>query len=127
MKKIIAIVLSVFLAAVSAPFAISALNVYEKSNMIIIFESDSAFSEREKEIICAKLRGISSGGGESPDNIICDIFGHSYTEELVTAITHKLYPTQPRCREETYKVKVCSRCSDTQTELISFAYIVCCQ
>lgn len=126
MKKIITIVLSALLSIFSSCFIYS-LGIHESIEMTIIFDDNSAFSESEKLIVSEKLKGRSIGGGEQPDNIICDIFGHSYTEELVTAITHKVYPTQPRCKEEVFKVKVCTRCSDTQTELISDRYIVCCQ
>jgi len=126
MKRLIAIVLSVLLSIFSSCFIYS-LGIHENKEMTIIFNVNSTFSESEKKVISEKLRGRSIGGGEQPNNIICNIFGHSYTEELVTAITHKVYPTQPRCKEEVFKVNVCTRCSDTQTELISDRYIVCCQ
>ena len=71
--------------------------------------------------------GIATGIGDCPDNIICDLFGHSYTEETITTITHKVNATQPRCKQEVLKVKVCSRCSDTQIERMSFEFINCCE
>ena len=126
MKRIISIVL-LFLMGTSIALVANAYNKYDDVNMTIVFMEDSEFNEKEKDLIRAKLFGIATGIGDCPDNIICDLFGHSYTEETITTITHKVNATQPRCKQEVLKVKVCSRCSDTQIERMSFEFINCCE
>lgn len=126
MKKAVGIVLVLFML-LSSSVIVEAMNIYDNENITIVFADDSNFTSREKEIICSKLQSISSGEEDSPKNIICSMVGHSYTEENLHIITHKARPTSPRCKDEEYQVKKCSRCDFTETEFICSTYIICCE
>lgn len=69
---------------------------------------------------------ISGSIGESPDNIICTIFGHNLSTTTVTATHHKVHVYNPRCLVEIYDVTACSRCNYTDAELVGSLYIFCC-
>lgn len=115
----IIMVLSLLMTGIS----ISADNVHQEKE--IIFNDNSVFTEDEKEIITATL---NLGQGTSGTyGLKCTLFGHTYKTEYVTAITHKVYTTSPRCLREIYETKICEDCSDTQTRLINSTLIACCE
>ena len=99
--------------------------IYEIENQTIIFEENSAFDQETKQYIVECL------ANEYPDavtyNLLCDLFGHKYeTSETVRRIIHCVELTNPRCKEETYNVNVCSRCDALEHEIIATVYISCC-
>ena len=102
---------------------------YEFGNVDVIFDENTQFSETERMDIVALLVSDNlyeyNGNIAHPENIICTIFGHNYTTEVVIAITHNVRDTQPTCLEETYEVSICSRCDNIQSELIGTKYIYC--
>jgi len=113
----------------STLFFVNIVGAQKTSEIEVFFSDNSAFTEDEKEIITSHICGIerSTGTGEGMNNIICSIFGHSYGEwEIITAIKHKVYSSAPRCEEENYKVRICSRCSNTETVRLSIMRIYCC-
>ena len=115
----IIMVLSLLLTGIT----ISADDIYQEKE--IVFNSNSAFSEDEKEIITAALNSEQETYGVY--GLKCTLFGHTYKTEYVTAITHKASNTSPRCLREVYETKICEDCSDTQTRLISASMIACCE
>ena len=113
------IVLSLMMTGIS----ISADNVhYEKE---IIFNNNSVFTEDEKNVITATL--TSEHNTYDVYGLKCTLFGHTYKTEYVTAITHKVFATNPRCLREIYETQICEDCSDTQSRLISSDLITCCE
>ena len=126
MKKVISITL-VFIIAMFA--CIGAFAETGSSNMIdidhvtVIFEEDSAFTPEEQQYIADML--VYGNENATTFGIGC-LFGHKYVEENVTTITHCVRATQPRCLQENFLIKTCSRCDKTTTELISSFYITCC-
>lgn len=98
-------------------------NAYEIDNTTIQFASDSVFTEEEQLKIVNKF--ITDESEIAPINIMCSIFGHKYTSEIVTTVTHEVRTSSPRCLREKFNVSVCSRCGYTKTEHISSEYINC--
>lgn len=96
----------------------------------VTFAENSTFSTEEKEHIASIIAFEASGevGAAAPKafNLICSIFGHNYETEYVTAITHRVRDTQPRCLEELFEISKCSRCGNTTTDRISSVFITCC-
>ncbi len=58
--------------------------------------------------------------------LMCTLFGHKLESSIITAITHKVRTTSPRCLRETYDTEACTRCDYTNATLIDTAYIGCC-
>ena len=103
--------------------SISAENIYLEKE--IIFSDNSEFTEAEKEHI--KLFLTSGCSDSDTYGLKCTLFGHTYKTEYVTAITHKVFATSPRCLREIYETNICEDCSDTQSVLISSTMITCCE
>lgn len=132
MKKTISFIVATFVIIMFCFSPIGAgnkSNVYFFGNIEIIFDELSQFDAETKNIIISHLLSDDSNGDRNgintPENIICDIFGHNYTTETVITITHNVRETQPTCLEETYDVSVCSRCNYVESNLISQIYIYC--
>lgn len=132
MKKIITFAVAVFVIfmfCISPVVAGNESNIYSIGNIEIFFDELSQFDAETKNIIISHLLSDDSNrdrnGINNPKNIICDIFGHSFTTETVITITHNVRDTQPTCLEETYEVSVCSRCGHVESNLISHKYIYC--
>ncbi len=97
------------------------------ANVTVVFQENSKFSENEKMIIIEYLTSEKYENQNTQRNIICSLFGHDYTEEQVTTVTHRVYPTSPRCLEKQYNILHCSRCGDIQEELMSSRRLFCCE
>lgn len=111
---VICMTISVFTYANEIPHDIS-----------IIFDENTSFTQQEKTIIEQSFRNEQSQP-VIPCGLYCLIFGHDYQTEIVTVIKHKVNPSPPRCIEERYSTKICTRCSDTVSTLISIRPINCC-
>lgn len=133
MKKIISIVLSLVFITALCLCPVSAEEgdyiVVEIGNTTVYFSADTEFTAEERAAIANVLAGGTTPshihGGDDPDNIICDIFGHKTTTEEVIAVQHCVYPTPPRCLQETYLVTTCSRCNYVDHQLLSSYCIDC--
>ena len=88
-----------------------------------IFGSDTTEDFREKFIA-----NYFNGEDERATTygLTCTLFGHKIETTSVTAVTHKVLSTSPRCRRDTYSVDNCTRCDYTKSNLISSEYISCC-
>ena len=102
--------------------SIMATDAYNEKE--VIFVDNSIFTDEEKEHITAVL--TEECNTHETYGLKCTLFGHTYKTEYVTAITHKVSATSPRCLREIYETKICEDCSDTQAELINSAMIACC-
>ncbi len=98
---------------------------FEPYHISVVFGENSLLTNQQKQIVEHRLSEKENKTGDR--NILCTIFGHNYTSEIVSTITHKVNPQAPRCKKIRYLVDICTRCSDTQTELLSTAYIICCE
>ena len=126
MKKTLCILVCILTVAVSI-FGVSAIektNEITCENTTVIFEDDSVWDQQTKELIAEKL--VYGENTASTYGLWCTLFGHSYTVEGVTTIRHCVYDSDPRCVSELYEVSVCSRCNDTQSNLLSKSLVSCC-
>lgn len=105
---------------------------YLNPEITIEFLNPLEMSSERQQKIADEIAGVSSGasfinGGESPNNIICTLFGHDIApQSTVTATHHKVDKYNPRCLMEVYHVTYCKRCDYTVTEMVNDFFIVCC-
>lgn len=128
MKKLTAIALTIILilfVLIPASANEGSSTVFEVNGVTVLFEDNSAFSTEEKQYIAQML--VYGNESISTYGLTCTLFGHKFTEEYVTTITHCVKDTNPRCLKETFKVSTCSRCGYTTSEKINQVYIDCCQ
>ena len=59
-------------------------------------------------------------GYEINTSILCILFGHSIETSIARETIHNVYPTSPKCVQNTYQVEICTResCDYIQTTLI---------
>ncbi len=127
MKKVYLILVICLLLAVTVASANAAENpngTYNIQGVTVLFEPNSQFDSEEQLHIAEFL--INGGNEIHPYGLPCIILGHKYNVETVTATKHKVNATAPRCLEETYEVRVCSKCGDTQQTLLRSRYKNCC-
>lgn len=127
MRKVLSIImlsLIVLSAALSVGADIITGLTHEYGYKTIVFSENTSFTAEQQEYIADML---INGENESatPYNILC-LFGHNYTVETVTSVTHCVRTSQPRCLKETLEVGVCTRCGHTYSNLITSGYIGCC-
>lgn len=131
MKKILIILIMTTIVVSALPLITNASGTkneleyeMEDKHCTVVFED--AIPEGKRELIAKRLLGIEVESAETY-GLMCTLFGHKYGEEgFVDVITHKVRASAPRCRSERYLVKVCTRCDDMATTLISQTYISCC-
>lgn len=58
--------------------------------------------------------------------LTCTLLGHKIEGTIVSAVTHKVRTTSPRCVKKTYDYEACTRCDYETSTLISTEYIGCC-
>lgn len=87
--------------------------------------SGASFSADKHDAIAQRLLGFADDKVQTY-GLMCSLFGHKYEESTVGVITHKVRTYAPRCLDETYDVKVCSRCDHQEQTLIASTYIICC-
>ena len=99
-------------------------NTYTVQNATVKFEANSKFTAEEQRHIAEML--IYGNDEISTCGLSCFLFGHNYQTETITLVTHRARTTAPRCLEEEYEIRTCSKCGDTQKTLLSSGYINCC-
>lgn len=127
MKKIIALILVV--VSVFCVMSISAYAEDANENTVtvtinaieFVFDADTSEDFRNKFIAHYFNCDDSTVYG-----LTCTLFGHKIESSVVSAVTHKVNSTDPRCLRETYNVETCSRCDYTNSTLLSSSYITCC-
>ncbi|MBR4961364.1 MAG: hypothetical protein IKY52_10740 [Clostridia bacterium] len=101
------------------------VNLNENQNIEVIFNEDSVFSEKQKQMIIAYFTETDSSE-DTVYGLKCTLFGHSYVEEVVRTVMDQVRATAPRCDEKFYEVQICEDCSDRQTTLLEIIKIYCC-
>lgn len=128
MKKIIA-----FILAVITVFSIMSISVYaeeaESTVTVTVGETNFVFdadtSEEFRSKFIAHYFG-HDGEGAATYGLTCTLFGHDLESSIITAITHKVRATAPRCLRERYDTEACKRCDYANAVLIDATYIGCC-
>ncbi len=129
MKKIIALIL-----VVVSLFSVMSISVYAEdtadntvtvtvNETTFIFDADTSEDFRNKAI--ANYFNPENDGADAY-GLTCTLFGHKLESSYVSAITHKVRATDPRCLRETFNMEVCTRCDYTNPILIDSTYITCC-
>lgn len=93
-------------------------------NVSVIFSTNSNLTENEKHLIAEHL--IYGESDIQTYGLLCNLFGHKNTTEIVTTITHCVNSTVPRCLEEYWEIQICSRCDNVESTVIDYNYINCC-
>lgn len=57
---------------------------------------------------------------------LCWLTGHDSSVETVSAISHKVANSEPRCQRTVYNVTTCAKCDYTDIVLVGSNYIYCC-
>lgn len=128
MKKIIALIL-----VVVSVFSVMSISAYAEdadentvtvtiNETVFMFDTDTTEDFRNKFI----AHYFNHNDGIATYGLTCTLFGHKIQSSVVTAVTHKVNPTDPRCLQETYNAETCSRCDYTNATLLSSIYISCC-
>lgn len=125
-KKII-ICMGLLIVMLTSGICVMAHEISEFAKVEVLFDENSIFTEDEKQIIESSFSEYDNGNKPIPYGLMCTLFGHDYKSEVTTVIRHKVYVNAPRCVEEWYDTKICTRCSDTQSKLLSQGRIDCCK
>ena len=125
-KHMILLILLFVLSVNSFAYSGKELNSYDYDNKTIIFNNDALFDENQQSNIAGMLVNRTTTQAASGIGFICFFFGHDMETGYVTAITHCVYSTPPRCLKETFEIKVCKRCGYFEAELVGRCIIDCC-
>lgn len=126
------ILLSVLVFTVHADEFVPLIYQYTNPDVTVEFYEPLEVSAERQQAIADNIAGIttsilSSPVLDSPNNIICTLFGHDIApQSTVTATHHKVNKYNPRCLMEVYHVTYCKRCDYTVTELVNDFFIFCC-
>ena len=128
MKKILIAFIALLLICTSTVPAFATAEetyVYDIGTVTVIFDENDTWDAATREAIAHRLVYGDEDAGTTY-NLLCSLFGHKYETKGVTAITHCVQSSQPRCLEEVFDLSLCSRCGDQLTERTGFRYIYCC-
>lgn len=125
-KQMIIVILLVVLSVNSYAKSDKTSYSYDYDNKTIIFSSDALFDVNQQTNIADMLVNPATAQTASGIGFICFFFGHDMETGYVTAITHCVYKTPPRCLKETFEISVCKRCGYFETELVGRCFIDCC-
>lgn len=129
MKKLICFSLAIIFA-LSLPLTTSASseiteNQVEIGHITVTFEENTVYSAEEQQFIAQQIVN-----GNITDNqtygLVCNVFGHKTTTELIEVVEHCVHDTIPRCLLTYYNLTTCSRCDYTNVEYVSSIHINCC-
>lgn len=126
MKKIISFMLFIIIVCTFCLSAYAESNyTYTVGNTTVTFNQDTIFSEQQRAYISEII--VNGDSDATTYGLMCTLFGHKYgDDESATAITHCARASQPRCLEERFLIRMCTRCEHTETELLVSSYIECC-
>ena len=121
----------IFCIAFSLSFSANAISetefYYQDEDVTVTFDVESSLSDDQKQFIADK---IVAGEPIVYDGIstysLCWLTGHDIITEVVFAVEHKVSPTVPRCKKNTYSVESCEKCDYMEYSLASSAWILCC-
>lgn len=124
-KNLFAILLVITLLACTCVIPTSAKETTNNDVEIIINGEVSAETKEKIERYFSSGEPITADG-DSTYGLTCTLFGHKLEGTIVSAITHKVSATAPRCLEKTYDYEACTRCDYESSDLINSSYIFCC-
>lgn len=129
MIKKIVLLLFVFTLTISC-----CLNIYAEgqehhivtvNNIDVIFSSTSSLTHEEKQLFAEYL--VKGTPNVQTYGLICNVFGHKESTEIITTVTHCVRSTVPRCLEENWELIICTRCETIIEETrFGYLYIDCC-
>ena len=94
---------------------------------IITFAEDTAFSAEEQQMLAEQIVYLFNEETESQTyGLVCNMFGHKTTTELIEVTEHCVRDTSPRCLLSYCYLTACSRCDYAHLEIIDSIYIDCC-
>ena len=117
-------VLIIIAAFCISAYASTQTNTYELGEYTVIFDENNTLDEAMKQRIANEL--VYGDSDAQTYGLMCTLFGHKYETHDVQVIHHCVSATNPRCKEETYEVSICTRCDDSTTELAYYTFISCC-
>ena len=129
MKRIIALIMAVVSLFCVMSVSTGAQGVDESTVTVTVNEVEFVFDADTTEVFRDKfIENYFNGEDDSATayGLTCTLFGHKIETTSVTAVTHKVLSTSPRCLREIYDVDTCTRCDYTKSTLITSSYIVCC-
>lgn len=126
-KSLFAVLLALTLLACTCVLPVSAKKETGNKNDVQIIINDEVSAETKAKIEKYFATGEpATDDGVTTYGLTCTLFGHKLESCTVSAITHKVRSTSPRCVKKTYNYEACSRCDYENSELIATEYIVCC-
>ena len=129
MKKIIALILVVVSLFCTTSISVYAEDANENTVTVTVNEVEFIFDANTTEEYRSKVIAhyfSHENDGATAYGLTCTLFGHKLESSVVSAITHKVRATDPRCLRERYNMQACSRCDYVTQSLIDSSYISCC-
>lgn len=129
MKRIIALIMAIVSLFCVMSVSAGAEGVDEGTVTVIVNETEFIFDADTTEEFRDKFIANYFNGeddGATAYGLTCTLFGHKIETTSVTAVTHNVRTTAPRCRRDTYSVDNCTRCDYTKSTLTRSVYIACC-
>lgn len=127
MKKITLIIVTLCISFFC--IQVDAIDTYDTTitidNIDVVFDSNTLLNSNERQVIAEYLVADPSEQVQTY-GLMCNLFGHKNTTEIVYTITHEVNSTSPKCLRETWEITTCSRCNNTETTLINHYFVDCC-
>lgn len=125
-KKILSLIIAFAMLGCMFIMPTNAAETKAHEHIEITIENENISKETRAKIIDFYTNGGEEKEGTSTYGITCTLFGHKLESSTVTATTHKVRSTSPRCLKKTYLYESCTRCDYEESTLASQVYIVCC-
>lgn len=91
----------------------------------IIFDAESSLTYEEKQMVAEYL--VNGDPGVQTYGLLCTLFGHKESTEIVITVTHRVRDSVPRCLDEEWELIICTRCETIIEETrLSYYYVDCC-
>ena len=121
----LAIIFAFSLSLVTSASSEITANQVEIGQFTVIFEEDTIYSAAEQQIIAQQIVNGDITNHQTY-GLVCNVFGHKTTTELIEVVEHCVRDSMPRCLLTYYNLTTCSRCDYTNVEHVSSVYINCC-
>jgi len=95
---------------------------FADENISIIFDDSATLTAEKQQFIANAI----VYGSPVQSRAWCWLLGHSYVENTVTAITHKVSDSEPRCWEDIYAITTCENCDYYEENLLGSGMTICC-
>ncbi len=132
MKKVVAIAVAFAMALSMSVLAVSAngdgVYEYRIGNVTIVFDGGNELTAEQRRSVVNAVAAENNSSAAAPQNLICSVFGHKYDDAGygMTFVIHEVREQDPRCDEQFRQVRVCSRCDQLTTTVLSTEPISCC-